>query len=621
MKRIVVILLMILLLAASALAESAEDVTGECQVTYSARGLNWKKLSDGNLNSVWKSKNVKQQTLTFQLPEGRTGGGVYLTFKEALPAGVSWRAEYQDEAGAWQPGKAGQLTYLNTFIPVEGNAFRVVFEKSKNFTLSLREARVFTQGELPEDVQVWQTPDQVDALVVLSGCGEQKLPASFWERESSAGTVVAVMTQTRNLETLERLSDLWAQGVVNYPTWGQFKATNSPKASKVISLWKEKRMNTFLAGLYRAYKPLRVYASSQDSAGADGATGKAAMNSILLAGEAGWNLTSGAKHGLYIPQALYAVEGENAQLIGQWDTQQTIAQTMQADLAQAQRPDVSAVALPDRDAQGYLAEGTFVHSDEETGVWICLSADLQVTILRCFDPQTPLTWYEADIKMRDGCAWENVFHKEGTMLAQKPELIAQTNHLVFAVNTDNYNLRYAAQERTGVIIRNGSLVLDHQGGTPKNAFPPMETLVIDNEGKFSVYGSQELTAQQYLDMGARQVYSFGPYLIRDGIYRVMDVKFYKNREPRIGIGMIEPGHYCAILVEGRLNGRSKGCDLITLGKLLYLKGCTQASNLDGGHSGVMCFMGEQINKIGNYSGKGFASARTTTELLSVGRYE
>ncbi|MBQ2700694.1 MAG: phosphodiester glycosidase family protein [Clostridia bacterium] len=620
-KTAVLILLLLCFMAAAALAEPAQEVTQSCQVTYSGKGLNWKCLSDGNLDSSWKSRSAKQQILTFQMPEGVMGGGVYLTFREALPQDVSWTVQTLGEDGEWHDGQRGQLAYLNTFIPAEGETFRVVFEKDKGFALNIREAVVYSQGELPAQVQVWQTPQEPQALVILSGCGTQGIPAALWDMEDPAKTVVAVMTQTRNHQTLDLLSELWSQGVVNYPQQGTFRATTNAKASKVTSAWKEKRIDTFLTELYRSLKPLRVYAPGQNSAGADGAVGQGVLRSAPLAGNLAWAAKSSEKYGLHVPDEVYVLEGEDVRLGETLDSDAIIAQQMLADLGQVQRPDLTAFDLPQRNEEGYLREGTFVLADDEAGVWVYLSEELQVSILRCFAPEVPLTWYEADIQMRGETSWENVFYKEGTQLAQMPHAIAQENHLVFAVNTDNYHLRYAIGERTGVIIRDGQLLVDQKGGTPKNSFPPMETLMLDEDGVFSVYESQEYTAEEYLNMGAYQVYSFGPYLIKDGEFRILTKRFYQNREPRIAIGMVEPGHYCAVLVEGRLKGRSKGCDLMTMGKLLYAKGCTQASNLDGGHSGVMCFMGEQINKIGTYSGKGFSSARTTTELLSVGRYE
>ena len=396
-RAVLVALLLIFLLMANAMAQSAEDITGQCQVEYSARGLNWKKMSDGDLNTLWKSKELKQQTLTFQLPAEMAGGGVYLTFKEALPAGVSWTAQYQTAEDQWQSGAKGELTYLNTFVPVQGNTFRLIFEKDKKFTLSIREIRVFSSGELPAEVQMWRTPEQADALVVLSGCGEQKLSASIWKKESSDTTVVAVMAKTNALKTLELLDELWSQGVVNYPALGQFKATSSSSAAKVASLWKTKKMDTFLTEVYRDYRPERVYAPEENSTGADGAAGLSARRSIPLAGTIQWDLNSGKDHGVHIPSELYALQGEEAWLTGSWDSETMIPQMMREELGQVQRADASAFMPEGRDTEGYLTEGTFTYADEENGVWIYLSKDLQVTITHCFEPQTPLTWFEAEI--------------------------------------------------------------------------------------------------------------------------------------------------------------------------------------------------------------------------------
>lgn len=620
-RAVLVALLLIFLLMANAMAQSAEDITGQCQVEYNARGLNWKKMSDGDLNTLWKSKELKQQTLTFQLPAEMAGGGVYLTFKEALPAGVSWTAQYQTAEDQWQSGAKGELTYLNTFVPVQGNTFRLIFEKDKKFTLSIREIRVFSSGELPAEVQMWRTPEQADALVVLSGCGEQKLSASIWKKESSDTTVVAVMAKTNALKTLELLDELWSQGVVNYPALGQFKATSSSSAAKVASLWKTKKMDTFLTEVYRDYRPERVYAPEENSTGADGAAGLSARRSIPLAGTIQWDLNSGKDHGIHIPSELYALQGEGAWLTGSWDSETMIPQMMREELGQVERADASAFIPEGRDTEGYLTEGTFTYADEENGVWIYLSKDLQVTITHCFEPQTPLTWFEADIKMRGDEAWENAVHEKGNRWAKQPDALARDNHFVFAITTDNYNIRRDSGLREGVIIRDGEILYDDKSTMGKASFPPLETMMLDQEGVLSVYGALEHTAQEYLDMGAKQVYSFGPYLIRDGEFRVLKTTYDKAREPRLAFGMIEPGHYCAVLMEGRIKERSKGSDLMTMGRILYLKGCDQAINLDGGHSAVICFMGEQVNKIGSLIGKGYGKPRNTTEMLGVGHYE
>ena len=94
----------------------------------------------------------------------------------------------------------------------------------------------------------------------------------------------------------------------------------------------------------------------------------------------------------------------------------------------------------------------------------------------------------------------------------------------------------------------------------------------------------------------------------------------KNRsklEPRTAVGLIEPNHYLAIVVVGRMKS-SRGISLDDLRKLMYLRGCTEAINLDGGHTSTLLFMGERLNKIGSFTGKGTSAPRNMSELLGIG---
>jgi len=63
--------------------------------------------------------------------------------------------------------------------------------------------------------------------------------------------------------------------------------------------------------------------------------------------------------------------------------------------------------------------------------------------------------------------------------------------------------------------------------------------------------------------------------------------------------MIDPGHFVAIVVDGRQKEYSYGMRLSAFGELFVKEGCVEAYNLDGGVSACMLFMGEQLNHHGN----------------------
>lgn len=97
-------------------------------------------------------------------------------------------------------------------------------------------------------------------------------------------------------------------------------------------------------------------------------------------------------------------------------------------------------------------------------------------------------------------------------------------------------------------------------------------------------------------------FEFGPILVQDGAAvsfpKSFDVISTRDsrREPRTGIGMIDPLHYVLIVVDGRQPGYSDGISLQSLQALFVSLGATNAINLDGGGSTEMWFQGVILNE-------------------------
>jgi hypothetical protein len=88
------------------------------------------------------------------------------------------------------------------------------------------------------------------------------------------------------------------------------------------------------------------------------------------------------------------------------------------------------------------------------------------------------------------------------------------------------------------------------------------------------------------------------------------------------IGMIEPGHLVAVVVDGRQPGYSLGINGEESAALMNALGCQVAYNLDGGISTTMVFMGNKINRHGTERYNGLASTpRTMPDGLTWGYSE
>ncbi len=198
---------------------------------------------------------------------------------------------------------------------------------------------------------------------------------------------------------------------------------------------------------------------------------------------------------------------------------------------------------------------------------------------------------------------------------------AKKHGVVFAMNTDYFTYRIASDSNyhKGVVIRDGKILHNDPNNEKKandGRFPNLDMLAFFPAGRLEVYRSYEITAQELVDQGAYAVYSFGPALMKDGKLTQQTYDAGTSKNPRCAVGMVEPGHYVAIMAEGRLD-RSAGVSISYLAKLMRAKGCQNAFNLDGGQTAVMVFMGKQIMQIGKYDG-GKTNARETCEIMGVG---
>lgn len=292
-------------------------------------------------------------------------------------------------------------------------------------------------------------------------------------------------------------------------------------------------------------------------------------------------------------------------------------------------PPAYAALLPELNERGFLDEGEFIYSSEDEGLWIFINQTCKIIIERKYDATQPLTWFETEI-------WTDI--EQGEMLrtlwndsAKRTKVrvdaaeTAKKHHVVFATNTDYFTYRVSVENGrpTGVVVRNGEILYDDRYKTQEKAdkagMPNLDMVAFMRDGSLQVFRSYEITAQEMIDMGAYDVYSFGPYLMKDGKLSQQAYDANESKNPRCALGMVEPGHYVYIMAEGRLD-RSHGITMKELAKLMRAKGCENAINLDGGQTAVLIFMGKQLNKIGSYDG-GKTNSRPTCEVMGVGYSE
>ena len=285
--------------------------------------------------------------------------------------------------------------------------------------------------------------------------------------------------------------------------------------------------------------------------------------------------------------------------------------------------DVTAY-MPPLTEEGFLPEDAsvdeYVYINEDAGVWIYVSPQLSVVISRYqaeLKKDDTILWYEADIHCSPQeplQSWLTEGKLPGRSYAN-PVKLARQNRAVIAFADDHYGDRRYKKRTMGVIVRNGEIYSEKTHKSGNKYFPNLDVLALFEDGSMKTFQSAEHTGQEYLDMGVKSTYAFGPILVQNG--KLADDMLlegrYVNREPRCALGMVSPGHYIVLTVNGRQN-QSKGAYLDWLAWKMLELGAQEALNLDGGGTVALIFMGESINVKATTS-------RNTSHLMSFGTSE
>lgn len=223
-----------------------------------------------------------------------------------------------------------------------------------------------------------------------------------------------------------------------------------------------------------------------------------------------------------------------------------------------------------------------------------------------------LAWYVADVQLSDVTILASAFAKDtfGTNIIDQPSSILSEVGGLFAINGDYYGFR-----DTGIVIRGGVAFRDE---------PARQGLVIMRDGSMASYDETATSAARLIADGAWHTLSFGPTLVDQGavvpgIDQIeVDTNFgnhsIQGKQPRTGIGMIEPNHFVFIVADGRSSGYSAGVTMTDFAALFVDLGAQVAYNLDGGGSSVMVFNGALVN-----NPLGRAKERGTSDILWIGR--
>lgn len=247
----------------------------------------------------------------------------------------------------------------------------------------------------------------------------------------------------------------------------------------------------------------------------------------------------------------------------------------------------------------YRSDEEYISADKANGHWEYRTDELSIiideTITTVLEEdqrkEAPLIYYTAHIRMRtdqyrSAFATEERDGRKAAAAKAAPWQLARRYRSVLLITGDN--MLNMDIDKKGILIRDGRVYRSGQAAEMMS-WDPVRL-------KIGIHLKNTVTTTDFLENGVEDVHSFGPWLVMNGQKNPELLKnWVYKRNPRTGVGLIEPGHLVVIVVDGRQEDRSMGLNLNNFANLFLEQGCTEAYNLDGGVSAAMVFMGEQLN--------------------------
>ncbi len=264
----------------------------------------------------------------------------------------------------------------------------------------------------------------------------------------------------------------------------------------------------------------------------------------------------------------------------------TVQAAATAAKVQALSPSAPA-ATPETEEDQWFSTVETVYISPGQDHWDYTSPTLGIEISKVvLESPVKLVYYTAEVRMKSGSELSPCFADGDTSgkTRRTAEEIAAESQAVLAVTSDKFT---GSRYQKGTVIRMGETLLEKGAA---------DTLAVLPDGNLEILSPLNAGASSLLARGVQNTYSYGPALIRDGALND-EVSNHRlaPRSARAGIGMIAPGHWVIIVVDGGSKQASVGMMLTEYAALFQSFRCTQAYNLEGGSAAALCFMGKQLN--------------------------
>lgn len=243
------------LFASDAFCETAPDITSDASISVSRGKKELRHVLDGDYRTHWSDKGANA-FIRFDLPKDKPCYGLYVALAQNLTA-----FDLQVlKNGEWVTVPVSGERLNRQYLPVGEGATSVrLFAKKKGLTLC--SVRLFGEGDLPSDVEVFDAPcEKADLMLIVTHPDDDILwfggLLPTYAGELKMNVQVVYMTSHGAFRKMELLDGLWHCGVHNAPILAGFDDIPNIGKTAVFNSWGGKRhVVEYLAGLIRRFQP------------------------------------------------------------------------------------------------------------------------------------------------------------------------------------------------------------------------------------------------------------------------------------------------------------------------------------------------------------------------------
>lgn len=198
-----------------------------------------------------------ENTITVTAQDGGEIGAVYIKWNDPV---VPY--QIRTDQGTVECGEYG---FLHEFILLtEKTGTLTILLPRQEMRLYKDEVRIFTDGEVPDDVQIWEPPcDRADIMLIAAHADDDILfmggIAPVYGAELGARVQVVYMAEffsnNRNVREHEKLDGLWTDGVRSYPVCGNFADVYCDDLADAKQKYDYQAAVDYLTDMIRRFKP------------------------------------------------------------------------------------------------------------------------------------------------------------------------------------------------------------------------------------------------------------------------------------------------------------------------------------------------------------------------------